>query len=68
MFLKFEDIKDKEVVIEQVKSAISTNDRQKANLRGLGLDGIGSKSTLKCTAEVYGMIKKVSHLIKVELK
>lgn len=68
MLLKFEDIKDKEVVIEQVKSTISTNDRQKANLRGLGLDGIGSKSILKCTAEVYGMIKKVSHLIKVELK
>lgn len=68
MLLKFEDIKDKEVVIEQVKSTISTNDRQKANLRGLGLDGICSKSVLKCTAEVYGMIKKVSHLIKVELK
>lgn len=68
MLLKFEDIKDKEVVIEQVKSTISTNDRQKANLRGLGLDGIRSKSILKCTAEVYGMIKKVSHLIKVELK
>ena len=64
----FEDMKDKEVIVEQVRSAISTNDRQKANLRGLGLKGIGSKSVLKCTADDYGMIKRVSHLIKVELK
>ena len=64
----FEDMKDKEVIVEQVRSAISTNDRQKANLKGLGLKGIGSKSILKCTADVYGMIKRVSHLIKVELK
>lgn len=68
MLVKFEEVEGKEVVIEQVKSSISTNDKQKANLKGLGLSGIGTKSVLKCTADVYGMIKKVSHLIKVELK
>lgn len=68
MLFKFEEIKDKDVIVEQTKSSISTTKKQKANLVGLGLKGIGSKSVIKCTADIYGMLLIVSHLIKVELK
>ena len=68
MLPKFEELENKEIVVKLIKSLISTNDRQKANVKGLGLKGIGSESTLKCTRDIYGMLVKVSHLISVELK
>jgi len=58
---------NKEVTLQQVKSGLKLNQKQKGNLVGLGLRGVGSSSKLKCTECVIGMIKKVNHLIKISL-
>ncbi|MDX2471557.1 MAG: 50S ribosomal protein L30 [SAR324 cluster bacterium] len=55
----------KEVTVTLVKSTIGSNDKQKANVKGLGLKKIGQTKTLVDTPEVRGMINKVSHLVKV---
>lgn len=68
MLLKFEELENKNIVVEQIGSAIATTKRQKDTLKGLGLSGIGSKSDLKCTKSIYGMLVKVSHLVKVNVK
>ena len=39
---------------------------QKANVEALGLHKVGSSNTFRDDAVVRGMIKKVSHLVKVE--
>ena len=39
--------------------------KQKANVRGLGLLKIGATRTLENTPSVRGMIKKVIHLLEV---
>ncbi len=58
---------NKKIVVTQTKSGLKFNDRQKGNLIGLGLRGIGSSSTLQASKEVVGMIKKVSHAVTVSL-
>ena len=58
---------DKTIVVTQIKSGLKLNARQKGNIIGLGLRGIGSQSNLKATKDVLGMIKKINHVIKVEL-
>ena len=68
MLNKFEELENKTIVVEQVKSSINATEKQKANLAGLGLRKIGSTSELKCTADIYGMLTKVSHLITVNVK
>lgn len=66
--MTLESLKGKEVKVEQIKSTISTSERQKGTLKGLGLRRIGSKSEVKVTDAVLGMLKKVAHLVKVETK
>ena len=39
--------------------------KQKANVRGLGLFKVGETRTLENTSSVRGMIKKVIHLLKI---
>ena len=39
--------------------------KQKANVRGLGLRKRGSRRTLENTPAVRGMIKKVIHLLEI---
>jgi ribosomal protein L30 len=56
---------NKDIIVEQTRSYSGLTKIQKANLNGLGLRGIGSKSSLLCTDSVFGMINKVKHLIKV---
>ena len=51
------------ITVNLKKSTIGSNDKQKANVHGLGLRKIGSTSTLENTPSVRGMIKKVIHLI-----
>jgi large subunit ribosomal protein L30 len=68
MLLGFDEIADKIVVVKQVGSEIASTKRQKDTLKGLGLRGIGAVSELKCTKAVYGMLVKVEHLIKVNVK
>ena len=57
---------NKTIKVTQIKSAIGHPETQKATLIGLGLTKIGKSKVLEDTPAVRGMIKKVSHLVKVE--
>ncbi len=54
------------LVVRQVKSAIGSNRRQRATLRGLRLGRPGKWAQLEDTPAVRGMIQKVIHLVKLE--
>lgn len=56
---------DKTVTVEQIGSPIRRDKKQRATLVGLGLNKMHRKSTLKDTPEVRGMIKKISHMVRV---
>ena len=53
--------------VKQVKSSIGYRRDQRATLRGLGLGRPGSASELEDTPAIRGMIRKVSHLVQVEV-
>ena len=55
----------KTVKIQQVKSAIGYDRKQRATLRGLGLRKIRQTRELEDTPAVRGMINKVRHLVVV---
>lgn len=54
------------VKITKIKSTIEKDERQKRTMKALGLNKIGSSNEMENTAAVAGMIRKVSHLVKVE--
>lgn len=54
-----------QITVKQVKSGIGRPQNHRAILRGLGLTKLQQEKTLNDTPEVRGMIKKVSHLVKV---
>ena len=56
---------DKTVKIQQVKSEIGYNRKQRATLRGLGIRKMNQVSELEDTPAVRGMINKVRHLVVV---
>ncbi len=56
----------KELKITLVKSTIGRKDDQIATVEALGLKKIRSVVVKKDTAQIRGMINKVSHLIEVE--
>ncbi len=56
----------KEVKVTLVKSTISCVEKQKATVEALGLNKIGSSRVHKDTPVLQGMLKVVSHLVKVE--
>jgi large subunit ribosomal protein L30 len=56
---------DSTITVVQTGSPIGRPGDQRATLKGLGLDRIGRKSTIKNTPENRGMIKKVAHLVRV---
>ena len=57
---------EKTVTIELVKSVIGTKRDHRATLIGLGLRAkVNSRSTLKDTPSIRGMIHKVRYLVKV---
>lgn len=60
-------IKNKEVIIRQIRSSSGKTKKQKSNLNGLGLKRIGDKSSLLCSESNLGMIKKISHLIEISI-
>lgn len=64
--MKFEDLINRKILIEQIKSGSKFNPKQRANLIGLGLRGIGSKSELIATSSIIGMVKKVGHVLKIK--
>lgn len=57
---------DKMVKVTLEGSFIGCTERQRATLRGLGLTRRGRTAVLKVTPPVEGMIRKVSHLVRVE--
>ena len=65
--MNFEEFLDKEIIIKQIKSGSKFKANQKGCLVGLGLRGIGSSTKIKASNEVIGMIKKISHVLKVSL-
>lgn len=56
---------DKSITVEQTGSPIRRDKSQRATLVGLGLNKMHRRRTLKDTPDVRGMIKKVSHLVRI---
>lgn len=54
------------VRITQVKSTIGASPRQERNLLALGIKKRGQSKEMELTPQIEGIIKKVSHLVKVE--
>lgn len=57
--------KKKTVTVEQIGSPLRRPANQRATLVGLGLNKMHRRSTLEDTPAVRGMIRKVSHLVRV---
>jgi len=55
----------KTLTIEQIKSPIRRPADQRETLIGLRLNKMHRRSVLSDTPEIRGMIRKVSHLVKV---
>ena len=55
----------KTVTIKQIGSPLRRNDVQRRTLVGLGLNKINRERTLEDTPAVRGMMRKVSHLIRI---
>jgi len=53
--------------VRLVGSPIGTNQRVRETVKGLGLGRIGEERTLKRTAAVEGMVRRLKHLV-VEIK
>lgn len=54
------------IKITQIKSGIDRPDRQKLTLQALGLNRLNASKEVEATPQIWGMVRKVSHLIKVE--
>jgi len=54
------------ITFSLVKSGIGSTKKIRATLTGLGLTKMNKKVTRKDTAELRGMIAKVSHLVRME--
>ena len=52
--------------ITQVRSQIGQSQRHRGTLRALGLGKIGRSSEQTESPELAGMLRKVSHLVRVE--
>ena len=55
----------KTITVEQIGSPIRRPKDQRATLVGLGLNKMRRRRTLEDTPEVRGMIKKVSHMVRI---
>jgi len=54
------------ITFSQVKSGIGGTKKINATLVGLGLTKMNKKVTRKDTPELRGMLRKVSHLVRIE--
>ena len=52
--------------ITKVKSIIDRSKRQRLNMEALGLKKINSSVVKEATPQIMGMVKKISHLVRVE--
>ena len=56
----------KKLKITLVKSPIDRSERQKLTVQALGLNKTNSTKDVEATPQILGMIRKVTHLLKVE--
>jgi large subunit ribosomal protein L30 len=56
----------KKIRITLVKSPIDRPERQKLTVQALGLNKTNSTKEVEATPQILGMIRKVTHLVKVE--
>ena len=54
------------IKVKQIKSGIDRSERQKLTLQALGLNKLNATKEVEATPQILGMVKKVSHLVKVE--
>ena len=54
------------IKVTQIKSGIDRSERQKLTLQALGLTKLNAFKEVEATPQILGMVKKVSHLVKVE--
>lgn len=52
--------------ITQTRSGIDRPERQKRTLHALGLRKMNATVEVEATPQVLGMVRKVTHLVKVE--
>ncbi len=57
---------NKKIKITQVKSRIGYSQKAKATLDALGLRKINQSVILNLNDSIYGMVKKIDYLVKVE--
>ena len=57
-----------QIKVKQVKSSIKRLQKQKRILESLGLRGIGKEITHDASPSILGMVEKVKHLVKYEVK
>jgi large subunit ribosomal protein L30 len=56
----------KKIKITLVKSPIDRPERQKLTLQALGLNKTNASKEVEATPQILGMVRKVTHLVKVE--
>jgi large subunit ribosomal protein L30 len=56
----------KKIKITQVKSVIDRSERQKKTVQALGLRKLHATVEVEATPQILGMVRKVTHLVKVE--
>ena len=56
----------KKIKITQVKSVIDRSERQKRTVEALGLSKLHATVEVEATPQILGMVRKVTHLVKVE--
>lgn len=56
----------KKLKVKQIRSCIGVEERQRLNLKGLGLGRIGKTVVVANTPSFRGAIKRVLHLVTVE--
>ena len=56
----------KKLKITKVKSVIDRPERQKGTMEALGLRKVNASVELEATPQILGMVRKVTHLVKVE--
>lgn len=56
----------KKIRVTQIKSGIDRSERQKLTLQALGLNKLNAAKEVDATPQILGMVKKVSHLVKVD--
>lgn len=56
----------KKIKITQTKSGIDRPERQKKILVALGLNKPRASREVEATPQILGMVRRVSHLVKVE--